>query len=166
MSMTKIALSGKSGSGKSTAADYLQTRHGFVVARPGAFCRQIAELLFARQDKTILNELNDSLRAIDPDVWVRAALRKCEGDRVVIDGVRFLSNHKLLAPMGYVFWRVVCEETVRSDRLEARQQVFDAEVDARHAGELEFESIPFSATLYNRGSVAELCNQIDILMAS
>jgi adenylate kinase family enzyme len=62
----RIALSGRSGSGKTTVANYLVAKYGFTRCSTGAACRELCKNLFGGESKAILNQVTDALKAIDP----------------------------------------------------------------------------------------------------
>jgi adenylate kinase family enzyme len=82
----KIALSGNSGSGKSSVARYLVERHGYLHASTGQICRRISALLFGNEDKTSLNRVSEAVRTIDKNLLIHAALRNAHSDRIVSIG--------------------------------------------------------------------------------
>lgn len=162
----KLCLSGISGSGKSTAAEYLRGRHGFTVCEPGKICRKVSQLVYGVEDKTTLNKVNDLFRQLDPNIWVLASMRGATGDRILIDGVRFLSNYELLRPQGFKFWKI---STVRSEartRLVGRGQDFEPAADEVHSAETELEGLPYDAVIENNGCLDMLRSKLDELIAN
>jgi hypothetical protein len=123
-------------------------------------------MLFDTEDKATLNRVNDAMRAIDPDIWVKCSLRDIPADteRIVIDGVRFESNLSYLASMGFSFWHVISATEIRLTRLRHRGQAFTLERDGIHSGEHEFLSFPFSNTIINDGEMGALHQQIDVII--
>lgn len=142
------------------------TRFGYALAHPGQIGRDIARRLFDSESKTVLNQLNDALRTIDPNVLLRAALRECPNvGPVVVDGMRFQSNYDFLKDRGFQLWNVVSSPAILRARLEARAQVFDWEHDAKHPSEHEIEKNAFDVTLLNDFESEEfLFSQVDALL--
>jgi dephospho-CoA kinase len=153
--LPNIALSARSGAGKSIASDYLQNTYGYALCRPGAICREITERLFGTQSKTMLNKVNDAMRAIDPDVWLRVALQELgalrPGTPICVDGMRFKSNVEYCRKNSFVLVTIDASEETRMRRLKARGQEYDVQVDAAHAVETEIEGIPFDHVIRNDG---------------
>lgn len=144
----KIALSGASGSGKSRIARYLHERHGFAPTSTGEICRQIAILLFGDEDKGSLNRVSEMVRSLDPSLFIAAALRNVEGERVVLDSVRYLSDVERVRAAGFLIWRIECSPEERSRRLAARGQSVST-ADLAHASEVELQSAVFDAVINN-----------------
>lgn len=145
-----IALSGTSGSGKSTIARHLVVQYGYQRLSPGDMCRQIAQLVFNRTNKTTLNKVNDGLKAIDPFVWINACLRNAEpGVPVVFDSMRFMMDWEFFRNRKYVLVRVSAPLHVRSHRLHSRGQKFLVGVDDKHSGETELDEASFDRVFEN-----------------
>lgn len=162
----KIALSGRTGSGKSTVARYLQDKHHFAWACPGDHCRSAAKLIFGRWDRLLLNQLDDAVRKMDEDVWVKAALRELPptADNIVVDGVRYLSNYEYLKPKGYLFCVINSNLQDNLKRLSERDQDLHVERPFAHKGEYEFETIRFDYKITNNGSIDELLKSVDRML--
>jgi cytidylate kinase len=145
----KIALSGRSGSGKSTVAQYLIERHGYVRYSTGVACRELCNRFFGNESKAILNKVTDALKAIDQDVWLRAALSSFEPTRpAVFDSMRFSNDYTFLQKQGFIMWRVEAPLPVRLRRMAERGQIVSPE-DDEHAAETELDSYSFDQLLDN-----------------
>src|SRR5260370_24038765 len=122
--LPNIALSARSGAGKSLASEYMQSAYGYAVCRPGAICREITERLFGTQSKTMLNKVNDAMRTIDPDVWLRVALQELgavrPGTPICIDGMRFRSNVEYCRKNSIVLVAIEASDEARMRRLYGR----------------------------------------------
>src|SRR5258708_36291643 len=102
-----IALYGRSGSGKSTIAQYLKAEYGYEHVSPGHICRRICQELFNSEDRSILNAFNDAVRKIDSDVWLRNATRHARGQSwIVFDSMRFQEDWIYLKAKGFVMWKL------------------------------------------------------------
>ena len=160
-----IAIYGKSGSGKTTVAQYLAERHGFVRCHLGARCRELALELFGMDSKDVLNRLSDSLRDIDEEVWIKAAANTLNPSKNnVIDGIRFPHDFDFFRARSFSLWRVRASAGGRHDRLAARRQDFGTADDA-HPGENLLDGFPFDVTLDNDGDRKNLFEQIDLAVA-
>ena len=148
-----IALYGRSGAGKSSVADVLVAEYGFVKCSSGAVCRQVCLSLFKSESKTLLNEVTDALKAVDENVWLRAAISaNVEGKPAVFDSMRFVGDYRFLTERAFTTWKIVAPLEVRLARLRARGQSFDPEVDEFHRGETELESHHFDVVIDNSSS--------------
>lgn len=175
-----IGLAGNAGVGKDTAAAYLQQRHHF---EPFAFATPLRAMLEALLAECGLDhaylyephlkavaipglglsyrELAQTLgtewgRALDPDLWTRAA-GLCLGlpanpihDRIVLSDVRFPNEAHWVASQGGVIVRL------------HRQQ---AGAVRAHISEQLLDEIQPWACIDNSGSIAELHHQLDALIA-
>jgi dephospho-CoA kinase len=159
--LPNIGVYGRSGAGKSTLANQLVAEFGYQLARPGAVCREITQRLFRADDKTTLNKVNDALRGIDPNIWLRVSLEDCRPDTpIVIDGLRFKSNLEFLRGAGFSLWKVEAPEETRRERLIGRGQAFDWSVDAEHAGETELDDERFDMVISNEAGFEALSDQV------
>ncbi len=159
-SLPNVALVARSGAGKSLTSEYLRQTYGYALCRPGAICREITLRLFGTQSKTTLNKVNDAMRAIDPDVWLRVALQELgslqPSTPVCIDGMRFNSNVEYCRKNSFVLINIEASESTRLRRLESRGQEYNKAVDAVHAVETEIEGIAFDYVIRNDGDNPKL----------
>ena len=87
MQGVRIAFSGKMQVGKTTSADYLVRRYGFVKLSFAGKLKEIAHDLFPEQfekgekPRKLLQDLGIKMREIDEDVWARYVIRKVESLR-------------------------------------------------------------------------------------
>lgn len=158
-----IALSGRSGSGKSTIACYLAERHGYVVCQTGELCRQVCQMLFGSQSKTMLNRVTDAMKTIDEQVWLRGALRNAPQNRpLVFDSMRFESDYQFLRSEGFVLWQIDAPLEVCISRLRFRDQEFQQGVDDLHLTETEVLPLSHNALIVNSGvSIEELFKLVE-----
>jgi dephospho-CoA kinase len=158
-----VGLCGKSGSGKSTLAKSLAI-HGFQHLRTGDACRQLTQRYFQSESKGITNKITDAFRAIDPLVWIKAALVTSDERAIVLDSMRYTTDYDHLKAHGFFLVRVVASTEVRTARLLARGQEFNPVVDEIHNSETELDEHIFHLTIDNGGSLRELQAQVDELM--
>lgn len=160
--LPNIAIYGRSGAGKSAVAQYLAETRGYHTVGPGKICREITKRLFGSEDKTILNQVNDALRTIDPDIWIRVSLEETDRQApLIIDGLRFKSNLTFLEGAGFCLWKIESTDANRRLRLERRGQNFDWGVDADHAGEVEIEKERFDFAMANNGTLDRLRREVE-----
>jgi len=145
----KIALAGRSGSGKTAVAEYLVDKYGYTRCSTGAACRSLCKEFFGTDAKAILNKVTDALRAVDKDVWLRAAFAYVQvGRPIVFDSMRFANDYAFLRGQGFVMWRIDAPLSIRLTRMENRGQLVTAE-DDEHAAETELDGFAFDRSLDN-----------------
>jgi hypothetical protein len=128
-----IGLSGKSGSGKSTAANYLTDHHGYHQFAFADALKDIVELAFGFSDEQLYGALKDKVdphwlvaprwclqwlgteifRSRFPDIWIRRLRRdimnflSIDGQRpIVVTDVRFKDEAEALKRLGAVLVRI------------------------------------------------------------
>ena len=122
MRYTKIALSGRMGSGKTTASNYI------AAISPEAFqisfaskLKEVVQDLFdpPEKDRKLLIEVGEKMRQIDPQVWARYTLRQAaKHDLVVIDDLRLPVEYDLLKKAGYTTIRLEISPKLQKERLQ------------------------------------------------
>ncbi|MBI4664998.1 MAG: hypothetical protein HY751_01170 [Nitrospinae bacterium] len=151
-----IALTGRSGAGKTTVAGYLAEHYRYAIASTGTVCREVCGILFGSQSKTVMNQVTDAMRALDESVWMSAALRRVPAGRpVVVDAARFKPDMELLRARGFVFWRVEAPLAECVRRLSERGQEFSLGVDDIHSSETEWAQWPADVAIANHGPIHE-----------
>ena len=126
-----LGLSGKSGSGKSSAAAYLEREHGFI---PLAFAdilkeaaqgilyfsaeqlegslKEIPDSRFGKSPRWCLQHLGSACREIWPEVWIWPVCRQIiqlqdwGEKRLLVSDVRLGNEAKALKRLGAVLWRL------------------------------------------------------------
>lgn len=162
--MLNIALYGRSGSGKSSVAEEL-LGHGYQHLKTGRACRRICTELFDSDDKSILNQVTDALRAIDPSVWLRSALGEAASDApIVFDSMRFPSDYVRLRDEKYLLVRVEAERPTRLQRLAERGQEYDPDRDDGHEAEVSLHDFEFDVVIDNSGDREALSRQVLALL--
>jgi dephospho-CoA kinase len=137
----KIALIGKSGSGKTKIAKYLQSKYEFIICNTGKRVRELAEEFFNTQSKNILHKIDDNFNSIEKGIWLRIALSSINSSatRIVIDSLRFIEDYNLAKKNGYIIWKINCQTETRIQRLTSRGQTFTHE-DNNHSSETELDN--------------------------
>ena len=162
----RFALVGKSGTGKSTAGRRMSGLVGVDHVRTGVICRQIASVLFGNDDKRSTQMLDDALTALDPSIFVRAALRSYGEDAgYVLDALRFKSDALLARDLSCRIVRVVAPPELRYQRLRDRGQSFDPATDGLHRSEVELDAMQVDHEVVNDGSIGQLDEALAAVLA-
>lgn len=157
MARLRIALTGKSGAGKSEVASRLACNFGFSIIKTGAICRSVSIILFGNDDKSSTQRLDDALTSIDPSIFLKASMRTADLTQdVVIDLLRFRSDLSFARSLVFCILRVTSPSDLRNTRLVARGQAFDPETDALHRSETELDFIRVDFEIDNNGSLHDL----------
>ena len=144
-----VGIIGKMGSGKTTAANFLVEKHGFVKMSLADPVRQITKEIFGIESKTdpryrrIMQKIGtDWFRSEDPDVWVRYLLKRVEQETrpVVVDDVRFPNEVITLNRCGWKLVYLDCPYEVRKKRCLQRDGQFD-ESTLEHPSETGVDEI-------------------------
>ena len=118
----KIAIAGKMGSGKSTAAQYLQQINPQF--QKFSFASKVKELgagLFGMKskDRSLLTSIGKKMRDIDPDVWANYTLRESlESPYAVIDDLRHFNEYQILRKHGWKIIKLEISKELQHQRLQ------------------------------------------------
>jgi dephospho-CoA kinase len=125
----RLAFSGKAGAGKTTAAEFLEAGAGYQRTSIAGPLKDMAAKLWgteARTDREKLQQLGVAVRNIERDTWVKLLLAKIDtaaemhnGNRPVIDDLRFPNEWWELKKAGFVLVEVWAPKFRRVDRLKA-----------------------------------------------
>lgn len=159
-----VLLSGKAGSGKDTAGDYLVSQYGF---RKYAFADKLKEIAFLLgwngekddRGRRLLQDLGTVGRAYDPCVWIRFVLDRISSEnpeRVVITDCRYANEFSECAEFasenGYIL--IPLHIVRKSAGLKGRL--------GEHESEGECENIP-AIIVRNDEGMSELYEKLDYL---
>ncbi len=157
MEKIRYAIIGKSGSGKSEAGRILSVHYKCQVAKTGAICRAVSQLLFGNEDKRSTQRLDDALTPLDGSIFLRAALRQIDLEQpFVIDSLRFDSDLRIAQELACTTIRIVCDDEARLHRLRSRGQSFNSNSDGKHRSEVELDAAATSYVVDNCGSLRDL----------
>jgi hypothetical protein len=162
----RIAFAGKMQVGKTTAADHLVRRHGFVKYALADPIKGIARRDFDWDDakdergRRLLQEIGTVGRNYDPELWLRRLAERLEREqpaRAVVDDVRLAREVTYLESLGF--------RVVRIERPAALITTLGSAERARHETETELDQVAIAARLDNRGTLDELSAAVDALLA-
>jgi len=161
MQGVRMAFSGKMHVGKTTSADYLVQKYGFIKLSFAGKLKEIARDLFPEQfecgqkPRKLLQDLGMKMREIDQDVWVNYVLRIVRSlpkeSKIVIDDLRFMNEYKALKNEGFFVVRIL-------------RDVPPSPLDD-HPSEKEVEQMPYDLLLLNTGTLDRLYEKLDKIMA-
>lgn len=136
----KIALIGKSRSGKDTVAEYLEKKYRLHNYKFSYGITEIIKKYFPSDfEKGVkLREhyikIGQSLRELDEDVWVNYTLNKINYlwgnlENVVISDVRQENEFRRLAKEGFRFIYIKCDDYIRNERIKEKGEELPNDFD-------------------------------------
>lgn len=167
-----IVFYGGAGAGKSTAAEYMVTTHGYRQVPIAETLKNVAAEIWgegARTDRDKLQRLGVAVREIDEDAWINkfVDLTFDIGQFIVNDDCRFPNEYWKLKELGFVFVRILSNESTRVDRLlridklQDHSQLEHESETALTGMEATKAGIVPDYTIFNNGSLEELHTQIE-----
>jgi dephospho-CoA kinase len=148
----RIAFFGPMCSGKTYCADYLVKNRGFTKVNFAYKLKKLAAEIFDvhtkdGHDRIVLQQLGQKMREIDPDVWVKLALKEVAfheyangTERFVFDDLRYMNEASALKEAGFTLVRVYVPENIRLQRIKDLYPN-TPEDSASHSSELEWANI-------------------------
>ncbi|MBC9785928.1 hypothetical protein H1S01_15690 [Heliobacterium chlorum] len=172
----KIALTGRMRSGKDLIADYLIEKHGFKRFAFGDGVRMVSRILYPQieieggKHRSLYQDVGQSLRRNDPDVWVRYLLRQMVSetnptDSIVISDLRQPNEYAALVTEGFTIVRVNSTEDNRTARMKALGDVFTAE-DVNHETESHIERYVVDFEITNNSNRRRLFEQVETVLSN
>lgn len=163
----RIAFGGRMQVGKTTAADHLVERHGFVKYALADPIKEIAGRGFGwdgRKDdrgRRLLQEIGDVGRHYDPDLWLDRFAARLEADRpvrAVVDDIRLEREVAYLRSLDFLVALVVrpAEKIAESSPELARRA---------HVTETGLEGVELDDRIDNSGTFDEFHARLDVLVA-
>ena len=165
--LLRVAIGGRMQVGKTTAADRLVERHGFVKYALAAPIKEIAEGAFGwdgRKDargRRLLQEVGTVGRNYQGDIWLdrfAARLAAETPPRAVVDDLRLEREERYLRKLGFA-----CVLVMRPAEL--IPAVEGAEEARGHETETEIGRLDVDAMIDNSGSFDDLYERLDRLVA-
>lgn len=147
-------------SGKSLVAKYLVDTYGFKELAFAARLKEIAADIFAmdvakkdEKGRSLLQQLAQHMREIDPMVWVRYVLRQVpEEGNVVISDVRFPNEYQTLKRLGFTMVRMAIDRPTQ-ERVVAEHYPGLPLVLMEDYSETALDNFDFDAYINNNGGV-------------
>jgi len=164
--MKRIAFTGKFGSGKSTAANYLYGEYGFTVGSFAARLKEIATIAcrMKEKDRELLQKLGSEIRKDAPNYWVDVLISKVKkhpGD-FVIDDLRYKNELDILINNGFLIVRVVTPREVRFRRMGIEHPIEVTETE-RHPSETDLDDVQL-LEVYNEGDTPHFYKSLDTIV--
>jgi dephospho-CoA kinase len=163
----RVAIGGRMQVGKTTAADRLVERHGFVKYALAAPIKEIAKSAFGwdgRKDargRRLLQEVGTVGRNYSGDIWLDRFAERLAAERpprAVVDDLRLEREDRYLRELGFT-----CVLVTR--RAELIPEVEGAEEALEHETETEIGRLDVDAVIDNSGSFDDLYARLDRLVA-
>jgi dephospho-CoA kinase len=181
VTIVKIALCGRLRSGKDTAANHLYIRHSFNRVAFGDALKKNAHATFPwiyefNKPRALYQQFGQLMRQIDPDVWIKHAERAVKGAidynvntgaekvGVVITDLRQPNEYEWARANGFSIIRVTAPDEDRLWRAKLAGDDFN-EADLEHETESHIDGFAVDAEIVNDGSVDELKEQVDAIVA-
>jgi dephospho-CoA kinase len=178
-----IGLIGKLRSGKDTVGEHLMAYYGYQRFAFGDGIKLIGRNLWpeafdpsAPKPRALMQRLGQSMREIDPNVWVDKTLRVIDFAqrfrgmypqlgpfKAVITDVRQPNEVLKLRKLGYTLIRVNCPDDIRLERARANGDNFNL-ADLTHETEMHVDTFKVDYEIWNGGTLENTIAQIDDIM--
>jgi hypothetical protein len=147
---SRIALSGKMCSGKTTASDAFISKWGsFKRVSIAGRLKEIATELFGMQqkDRELLQRLGTDIRIIDENAWLNVFFNNLNGD-VICDDVRYKNELDELNKNGFITVRLTIDPQIQMERIKELYPGFKTE-QLTHKSETDLDGVVdgFHATM-------------------
>ena len=175
-----IALFGQMRAGKDTVGDYIIKQHKYM---PFKFSYGITRIIedylpaemWENKPRKLYQQVGQFMRGIYSDVWIdktfkdikeyRAYNRLLNNERpIIITDCRQENEAKACRDKNYVIIKVVSDIEKRLARMNKEKDNFSAE-NLQHETEMAVDKIQADYTIENNGTLEELYNKIDIILA-
>jgi dephospho-CoA kinase len=181
ITVVKIALTGELRSGKDEAAKHLWLNHGFDRFAFGEKLKRTMYEVFpwvdaASKPRALMQNYGQLMRELDSEVWIRHVERSIAGTiemkagngadfiGVVVSDLRQPNEFDWARANGFTVVRVNAKSGLRLARAQMAGDAFKAE-DLTHDTESHISGFSADWELYNDGTIEELREQVDELLA-
>jgi dephospho-CoA kinase len=186
MSRPDIIISGKMGTGKTTAAKYLESNYGYKIYSFADKLRELAYDLFEpyiKEDtkpRELLQDLGDSIREIcyrcygEREVWVKYLQKRINDEQdseigvpYVIDDCRYKNElHAFMWDMGWKSLRINVDMDIRKRRYVSRYgKTFSYEQNS-FISEVDLDNEKFNFVINNNDGLLDLYKKLDAIVSS
>lgn len=166
--MKRIAFTGKFGSGKSTAAQYLLGEKGFTVGSFAARLKEIATIAcrMKEKDRELLQKLGSEIRKDAPNYWVDCLMSKVNSTATdfVIDDLRYKNELRVLLENDFLVIRIVTDRNERFERMGIEHPIEVTETE-KHSSETDLDDINL-LEIGNEDQKIQLFQKIDKIITS
>lgn len=155
--MSRIALCGKMGSGKSHVAELLEGL-GYQRLHFASPLKRAAAELDPKPSRELLQALSEVTRRVEPHPLVeqmRRVLESTTADKLVVDDLRFPDELLVLRKAGFAVLMIDAPLDVRLERLRANGRLED-ERQLNHASEVALDDYSLRVVVNDRVSDDEL----------
>lgn len=167
----RIAVTGKMRSGKDTLASYfindlhfqkLGFRDGIEKIGQDFF----PELLAKGKPRKFYQHVGQSLREIDPYVWINFLDKRLQAlngtgiENFIVTDVRQVNEYNYLKKQGFIVLKVEADEEIRRERIEKAGDIFSPE-QFYHDTEIQVDNIPADYILTNNTTLQDFLDQIN-----
>jgi dephospho-CoA kinase len=168
ISVSKLALCGPAGAGKSTVAQILEESYGFVPISTGKVVREVSVALYGNENRENLVRIGKTLLGLDPNLVLRVALSRAttRSSLLVLDSIRCEADLTYSTENGFRIVRVTAPPDIRLKRLEERGQSHCLDLENESPLERFFETVPVDFELTNASGLQALKHALMILVSS
>jgi len=170
----KIAICGKMCSGKSTIANHImrsfQGYQKYSLARKvKSICTELFDMKV--KDRSLLIKFANSMRDIDPNVWINQVLKETKGqDNCIIDDVRYQNEVDALLEDGWHFIQLHIPYDLQTKRIkQVYQEHYEGHLKNRHhlseKNSFTFpEGQPVLSLRVEEGNEQQLLHDVNLLL--
>lgn len=174
----KIALIGRSRSGKDTIAEYLEKKYRLHNYKFSYGITEIIKKYFPKDLEKGIKlrghyiKIGQSLRELDEDVWVNYTLNKINYlwgsfENVVISDVRQENEFLRLREEGFKFIYVDCDNAIRNKRMEEKGEELPDSFENDPDNSVNYIAIKYLDSMNvvnNDGSLEDLYRAVDYMI--
>lgn len=170
----KIAVLGQMRAGKDTVAEILKEKELFIELKFSDGISAIIRTYFPEAEqfgkpRQHYQHIGQSLRQLDEDVWINRLDKKLKAlsteRSVIVTDVRQENEVKYLKEQGFTLIKVIADDSVRIQRIEAEGDVFNPSM-FEHETEQGILQYDCDFLINNSGSFTELQEQVDSIWAA